>query len=112
MATGYQAPGEQQIEHKCSGCEQVLIKRTSQTAANPGREFWACPGRCKGWRGWCDAPPINSGDSSKKRRRSDQGVASSSNNTEIMAAIALIDAKIDALQNLVMQIAQCMVPPE
>lgn len=60
VASQYQAPKRSATDQlvPCTDCGGTMIVRTSNSENNPGRDFWACPSRCKGvWGGWVDEGP-------------------------------------------------------
>jgi len=42
----------------CNKCESQCVVRVSKSQTNPEREFYSCPGGCKGWIGWVDETSI------------------------------------------------------
>ena len=38
----------------CKDCRGDLEIRASNSAKNPGKQYWSCPNRCKCWNGWIE----------------------------------------------------------
>lgn len=47
----------------CKTCGTPCDVKISKSDKNPGKEFWSCPNRCKGWNGWVDETPKTSNTS-------------------------------------------------
>ena len=49
----------------CKECSaECTVRESSQKAKNPGKEYWACPNRCKCWNGWVEDDRVVDSDDS------------------------------------------------
>lgn len=61
----------------CQDCSNPCISKQSNSANNPGRLFWSCSPNCKGFQGWCDEEPRQSGGSRGRSYGSSHGTRQS-----------------------------------
>ena len=83
----------------CTDCGGTMIVRTSQSAKNPGRDFWACPNRCQGiFGGWVDEGPAFSKKPRWAKKVTPPMAAAPPADTD---RVIRIEAKLDMLLGLI-----------
>lgn len=49
----------------CKECGDECEIRASKSDKNPGKQYWSCPNRCKGWIGWIEDSAVKKGSGVK-----------------------------------------------
>lgn len=99
-ATTVVAPAPDKMD--CSSCGGAAEKRVSNSAKNPGREYWRCTA-CNNFCGWTDGTTSGGGGGGFKRARGGGGApqnnALQTELADLKTMVAALDERITNIEN-------------